>query len=102
MRLRSIQPAFPEALTRALEDCGIRTDTDLLFSATPLQIYEKLPQGTVTLLELEGHVHNVLIYVSALGVRADLSAHSKRSLRRLSRDAGRSWPAHSGRAQEPC
>ena len=66
MRLKAITPKLPANLTTAPEDSGIRTDADLLFnSGTAMQLYEKLPQGTVTLAELEGYIKRVAEVVSA-------------------------------------
>lgn len=71
MRLKAVVPTLPETLLAALEACDVRTDTDLLFSGTPLQIYERLPQGTVTLADLKRHIQNTASHVSTPGMRAD-------------------------------
>ncbi|KAI0805946.1 P-loop containing nucleoside triphosphate hydrolase protein [Irpex lacteus] len=66
MRLKAIVPALPVQLITALEDCGIRTDTDILFtSGTAMQVYEKLPLGTVTLAQLEQYIQRVVEAASA-------------------------------------
>lgn len=71
MRLRAVTPALPDALISSLEECGIRTDADLMFSGTAMQLYEKLPQGTITLVELEKHIQDTIRCVSAEGARGD-------------------------------
>lgn len=71
MRLKSIVPPLAETLLAALDDCNIRTDSDLLFSGTPLQIYEKLPQGTISLGDLERHIRNLIEYLAAPAIRAN-------------------------------
>ncbi|KAI0697970.1 P-loop containing nucleoside triphosphate hydrolase protein [Cytidiella melzeri] len=66
MRLVTLVPALPERLVAALENCGIRTDTDLLFnSGTAMQIYEKLPPEIVTLAQLERYISDVAGLASA-------------------------------------
>ncbi|KAJ6510136.1 P-loop containing nucleoside triphosphate hydrolase protein [Mycena vitilis] len=53
MRLAACIPAIPEHLVSSLEQCGIRTDADLLFSGTTLEILGKLPASSrITLREL--------------------------------------------------
>ncbi|KAI0084136.1 P-loop containing nucleoside triphosphate hydrolase protein [Irpex rosettiformis] len=66
MRLKAIVPALPADLISALDDCGVRTDADLLFnSGTAMQLYEKLPEGVVTLAQLERYIRRVTEFASA-------------------------------------
>jgi hypothetical protein len=66
MRLRTITPALPYTLVTELENCGIRTEADLLFNnGTVMQIFEKLPHATVTLVELEECIKAVTALVSS-------------------------------------
>ncbi|KAJ7095090.1 P-loop containing nucleoside triphosphate hydrolase protein [Mycena belliarum] len=53
MRLAACVPNIPAQLVSSLETCGIRTDTDLLFSASPFDILRRLPPGSTTLSELK-------------------------------------------------
>ena len=71
MRLRVISPRLPDALIDALEQCNIRTDTDLMFTGTAMQIYEKLPPGTVTLAELEKIIQDAICSAAVQGLSCD-------------------------------
>ena len=71
MRLKTIVPPLPDNLLTALEHRDIRTDADLLFSGTALEIYERLPQGIITLAELEALVQSVISHVSTPAIRGD-------------------------------
>ncbi|KAJ6627525.1 P-loop containing nucleoside triphosphate hydrolase protein, partial [Mycena sp. CBHHK59/15] len=53
MRLAACVPSIPAVLVSSLEKCGIRTETDLLFSASTFDIFRRLPAGTTTLRELK-------------------------------------------------
>ncbi|KAJ7667699.1 P-loop containing nucleoside triphosphate hydrolase protein [Mycena polygramma] len=50
MRLAACIPAIPEHLVSSLEQCGIRTDADLLFSGSTLEILGRLPASSRTTL----------------------------------------------------
>lgn len=52
MRLSNLAPSIPATVLACLEAQGIRTDIDLLFSASTLDIFKRLPAGTATLEEL--------------------------------------------------
>ena len=71
MRLQSLIPAIPGDLVAILEDCGFRTDTDLLFSGSPIDILQKLPPGVVTLADLKTYIALVAEKTSARGIRGD-------------------------------
>ena len=43
MRLANPVPSISAELVAPLEDIGIRTESDLLFSTTPLDIFSRLP-----------------------------------------------------------
>ena len=70
MRLAAFVPSIPANLVASLEQCGIRTDTDLLFSAPVFDIFRSLPAGTVTLRDLAKYVDAVAEKVSAPGISA--------------------------------
>lgn len=53
MRLASCLSAIRDDLLYALEACGIRTDRELLFSTSSLELYKRLPSETTTLHELD-------------------------------------------------
>ncbi|KAG1882165.1 P-loop containing nucleoside triphosphate hydrolase protein [Suillus subluteus] len=72
MRLESVVPSIPAELVAALDrSCGIRTDTDLLFFGSSLDIIKKLPLGTVTLSDLEKFTELVAEKASVPGHRGD-------------------------------
>jgi RAD51-like protein 3 len=71
MRLHSLIPTVPSDLVTALENCGIRTDTDLLFSGTTIEVLRKLPPGVVSLADLEKYTRLVAESASAPGIRGD-------------------------------
>ncbi|KAG1734176.1 P-loop containing nucleoside triphosphate hydrolase protein [Suillus lakei] len=72
MRLDSLVPSIPPELVAALDhSCGIRTDTDLLFFGSSLDIIKKLPLGTVTLSDLEKFTELVAEQASVPGHRGD-------------------------------
>ncbi|PPQ90797.1 hypothetical protein CVT25_012117 [Psilocybe cyanescens] len=52
MRLSNLVPSIPANLVASLEANGIRTEVDLLFSASTFDIYKRLPANTITLQEL--------------------------------------------------
>lgn len=69
MRLSTI-PELPKHLVTALERCGIRTETDLLFSRTPLEVFSELPKGTISLNNLIQHIEAVAEVASVPGTTA--------------------------------
>ncbi|KDQ57033.1 hypothetical protein JAAARDRAFT_58515 [Jaapia argillacea MUCL 33604] len=71
MRLSSLIPLLPEHLVKALEICDIRTDTDLLFSGSPLDILHQLPPNTVNLPDLTKYIEQVIEKASAPAIRGD-------------------------------
>ncbi|KAF9234124.1 P-loop containing nucleoside triphosphate hydrolase protein [Melanogaster broomeanus] len=71
MRLHSLVPTIPSDLVAALEDCGIRTDTDLLFSGTTIEVLKKLAPGVVSFADLEKYTRLVAENASAPGIRGD-------------------------------
>lgn len=71
MRLQSFIPAIPRDLVAALEACGIRTDTDFLFSGTPIDILQRLPSGVISLADLKTYIALVTETASARGIRGD-------------------------------
>lgn len=72
MRLRTVVPPLPEDLLDALEEIGLRTDADLMFFGTPMELYQKLPVGTITLAALTKHIEAVIDYISAPATQASL------------------------------
>jgi RecA/RadA recombinase len=70
MRLSSLVPLLPVDLVTCLENCGIRTDADLLFSGTVLDIFQRLPAGTISLYELTNCLRLVAKMTSATGICA--------------------------------
>lgn len=66
MRL-SLFPFLPQDLVLSLEQIGIRTDSDFLFSSIT-DILQKLPPGTVTLQDLKTYISEITNKCSALGV----------------------------------
>lgn len=68
MRLATCIPTLPTELVACLEKCGIRTDADLLFSSPVLDIFRRLPPGTVSLHDLTKYVEVVAELTSAPGI----------------------------------
>lgn len=52
MRLSNLIPSIPADLVSCLGMIDIRTETDLLFSASTFDIFKRLPRGTISLQEL--------------------------------------------------
>jgi RAD51-like protein 3 len=78
MRLAACVPTIPAHIVASLETCGIRTDADLLFSGSTLEILRRLPAGTTTLRELARFTALVANLVSAPGqCAADLLKESE-------------------------
>lgn len=73
MRLSTVHPPIPSHILEALADCGINSDTDLLFTnGTPSDIFLKLPQDSpITLLEISETVDTVIAFTSAPMFRGD-------------------------------
>lgn len=81
MRLQSLIPTIPSDLVAALEGCGIRTDADLLFSGTPIDILQRLPPRVVGLADLKTYIALVAESASARGIRGD-ELHTEQLQRR--------------------
>lgn len=71
MRLQSLIPTIPSDLVAILENCGIKTDADLLFSGTPIDILQRLPPGVVSLADLKTYTELVAERASVRGIRGD-------------------------------
>jgi RAD51-like protein 3 len=72
MRLAALVPTVPLDLVESLEKCGIRTDTELLFSGTAADIFKRLPPETVSLHDLTKYIALVTERAAAPGIRADI------------------------------
>lgn len=59
MRLRTISPPLSDELIAALEAYNIRTDADILFSATPMEIYQKISPTSIPLADFIAEVNRV-------------------------------------------
>jgi len=70
MRLSNLVPSLPAPLVASLEANGIRTEVDLLFSASTFDIFRRLPAGTVTLQELINYTSVAAELCAAPGVSA--------------------------------
>ena len=77
MRLSNLSSLICSAhpdLLRDLEDCGVETDVDL-FAANALDIFKRLPPGTVSLQELRDLIASIAEAASAPGIcAADIMA----------------------------
>jgi RAD51-like protein 3 len=49
MRLSNLIPSIPAGLVTSLDAIDIRTETDLLFSASTFDVFRRLPGGTISL-----------------------------------------------------
>lgn len=68
MRLSSLSPRFLSAtLVDALRLLGVVSDADLFFSATPLEIWRKLPPHLITFSEFERCVRAVMLRCAVPG-----------------------------------
>lgn len=56
----------------SLDQIGIRTDSDLLFSSTTADILRRLPPGTMNIRDLIHYTAQIIEESSALGVRGDV------------------------------
>ncbi|KAF7794511.1 hypothetical protein EIP86_005645 [Pleurotus ostreatoroseus] len=65
MRLRTISPSLPDELLEALEACDIKTDVELLFSMTPMEIYRKISPTSIPLADLIAEVDRVAATAAA-------------------------------------
>ncbi|KAH0833104.1 hypothetical protein J3R83DRAFT_12097 [Lanmaoa asiatica] len=71
MRLQSLIPTIPSDLVAVLEACGIRTEADLLFSGTPIDILQRIPPAVVSLADLKTYIGLVAEHASPRGIRGD-------------------------------
>ena len=68
MRLTSLSPeVLPTPLVDALRALGVVSEADLLFSATTLEIWRKLPQHLMPLFEFERCVNAVMLLCAVPG-----------------------------------
>jgi RAD51-like protein 3 len=70
MRL-ALFPFLPGDLVSSLQHIGIRTDSDILFSASTTDILQRLPPGTTTLRDLNNYIAQLTDKCAAIGVRGD-------------------------------
>jgi len=67
MRLANLVPSISAELVTALNTLEIRTENDLLFSATPYELLNRLPPETVSLEDLEAAIVTVAELSAASG-----------------------------------
>jgi len=81
MRLANLTPAASTELVAHLNSIGIRTEIDLLFSATPWEILRRLPAGSTSLEDLDTFITLVTELCAAQGTSAlkllDLEADAR-------------------------
>ncbi len=70
MRLANLIPSVSTELVTYLNTIGIRTEIDLLFSATPWEILGRLPAGSTSLEELNTFINLVTELCAAQGTSA--------------------------------
>lgn len=71
MRLAALVPSLSAKIVSSLGECGVRTDTDLLFRPI-VEIYRQLsPESGISLLDLERAVELTAKLASAPGVPGD-------------------------------
>lgn len=68
MRLRTVIPPLPDELITALEECDIRTDADLMFSGSAIEIYDRISPCTTSLAELTQWIRQVTSAASYPGI----------------------------------
>jgi len=71
MRLSSLSSLEPNLVSALEMYCGIRTDTDLLFSQTPVEIHKRLPQHTTSLQQIAQCISTVIESASSPGQSAE-------------------------------
>lgn len=72
MRLQHFSPPIPNELVQALQEIGIRTDTDLLLSEDPTKIFTRLPRDLgISLLDFRRAVAKVAELASAAPTYGD-------------------------------
>lgn len=69
--LQAFVPPLPQPLVSALDSVGVKTDFDLLFSASPPDIFKKLPPGTISLREFNSIIIQVTQRAAASPIRGD-------------------------------
>ncbi|EPT01403.1 hypothetical protein FOMPIDRAFT_1120629 [Fomitopsis schrenkii] len=72
MRLQAVAPPPPQSLLSALAQIGVRTDSDLLFSAPPVDIFLQLPPDTLSLHDFNDFLMQVTQQASAPNMTADM------------------------------
>lgn len=72
MRIQAVVPPPPQSLSSALTQIGVRTDSDLLFSAPPVDIFLKLPPDTISLHDFNDFVMRVAQQAAAPAITADM------------------------------
>lgn len=83
MRLTGLVPSISAELVELMETIDIRTDTDLLFTSSTVDIMKRLPQGSLSIDELEAAKETVIELCSSLGEPA-CHVHSEAKLQTLS------------------
>ncbi|EIW84090.1 hypothetical protein CONPUDRAFT_142527, partial [Coniophora puteana RWD-64-598 SS2] len=71
MRLQALVPHLPQDLVSAWAEIGIRTDTDLLFSGSAVDILSRLPEGSIRLAQLRDYIALVAQQSSSPAIRGD-------------------------------
>ena len=71
MRLSVLASVSPAGLIRRLEECGIRTDSDLLFSGSPIELYHRIQPIDLPLHELTQFITLVADRAAAPVIRGD-------------------------------
>ena len=71
MRLRTISPPLTDELLEALEACKIKTDVELLFTMTPMEIYRKISPTSIPLADLIAEVDRVAAIAAAPAICAE-------------------------------
>lgn len=70
MRL-ALFSCLPSTLVSSLEQIGISTESDLLFSGSAREIIQKLPPDTVSLQDLQRYTTQIMEQTAVIGVRGD-------------------------------
>ena len=71
MRLQSLIPTLSSDLVAALEASGFKTDADILFAGSPIDVLQKLPHGVISLADLKECIALVAERTSARGIQGD-------------------------------
>jgi RAD51-like protein 3 len=89
MRLRSLVESLKAvqdpSIISVLEQCGIKTEVDLLFSGSAIELYQRLPPSTISYDAFCELQEEVAFLVSSNGVSGDVELQREEEMRNAMR-----------------